>query len=172
MTTPALARLLARLYANKSELLMVLDRPEIPLHTNGSENDIRCHVTRRKLSGGTREQLFLAVRMAAVRQLAQQGIELPMVFDDVLVNFDQLRTEAAALGLAIGTYVDRLLDAREHPEQAVRACLGVLRLAGGSISSLHARRPDYPRTRCRSLLQAGSRACARVREGFGHGRFP
>lgn len=43
---------------------------------------------------------------------------------------DKLRTEAAALGLAIGTYVDRLLDAREHPEQAVRACLGVLRLAG------------------------------------------
>ena len=33
---------------------MVLDRPEIPLHTNGSENDIRCHVTRRKISGGTR----------------------------------------------------------------------------------------------------------------------
>src|ERR1700678_4076446 len=29
-------------------------RPEIPLHTNGSENDIRCHVTRRKVSGGTR----------------------------------------------------------------------------------------------------------------------
>jgi hypothetical protein len=32
----------------------VLERPEIPLHTNGSENDIRCHVTRRKVSGGTR----------------------------------------------------------------------------------------------------------------------
>jgi hypothetical protein len=43
----ALDRLLARLNANKLELLMVLDRPEIPLHTNGSENDIRCHVTRR-----------------------------------------------------------------------------------------------------------------------------
>ena len=49
-----LDRLLARLYANKPELLMVLERPEIPLHTNGSENDIRCHVTRRKISGGTR----------------------------------------------------------------------------------------------------------------------
>lgn len=36
---------------------MVLDRPEIPLHTNGSENDIRCHVTRRKVSGGTRSDL-------------------------------------------------------------------------------------------------------------------
>lgn len=49
-----LDRLLARLHANKPELLMVLERPEIPLHTNGSENDIRCHVTRRKLSAGTR----------------------------------------------------------------------------------------------------------------------
>jgi hypothetical protein len=33
---------------------MVLDHPEIPLHTNGSENDIRCQVTKRKISGGTR----------------------------------------------------------------------------------------------------------------------
>jgi len=49
-----LDRLLARLYANKDELLKVLDRPEIPLHTNGSENDIRCQVTKRKISGGTR----------------------------------------------------------------------------------------------------------------------
>jgi hypothetical protein len=49
-----LDRLLKRLHANKAELLMVLDRPETPLHTNGSENDIRCYVTRRKLSAGTR----------------------------------------------------------------------------------------------------------------------
>ena len=49
-----LDRLLARLHANKPELLMVLDRPEVPLHTNGSENDIRCQVTKRKVSGGTR----------------------------------------------------------------------------------------------------------------------
>jgi hypothetical protein len=49
-----LDRLLKRLHANKAELLMVLDRPETPLHTNGSENDIRCYVTRRKVSAGTR----------------------------------------------------------------------------------------------------------------------
>jgi hypothetical protein len=47
-----LDRLLKRLHANKTELLMVLQRPEIPLHTNGSENDIRCQVTRRKVSAG------------------------------------------------------------------------------------------------------------------------
>jgi len=48
-----LDRLLERLAANKTELLMVLDRPEIPLHTNGSERDIRCQVIKRKISGGT-----------------------------------------------------------------------------------------------------------------------
>src|SRR5450631_1431647 len=52
-----LDRLLARLHANKAELLMVLERPEIPLHTNGSENDVRCHVTRRKVSSGTRSDV-------------------------------------------------------------------------------------------------------------------
>jgi hypothetical protein len=52
-----LDRLLARLHANQAELLMVLERPEIPLHTNGSENDVRCLVTRRKISGGTRSEI-------------------------------------------------------------------------------------------------------------------
>ena len=42
---------------------------------------------------------------------------------------DRLCQDAAALGVAIGAYVERLLSAREHPEQGVRACLGVLRLA-------------------------------------------
>jgi hypothetical protein len=49
-----LDKLLVRLRGKKAELLRVLERPEIPLHTNGSENDIRCHVTKRKVSGGTR----------------------------------------------------------------------------------------------------------------------
>ena len=52
-----LDRLLARLHANKAELLRVLERPEVPLHNNGSENDIRCQVTRRKISAGTRSDL-------------------------------------------------------------------------------------------------------------------
>jgi hypothetical protein len=48
-----LDRLLERLHANKSELLKVLDRPDIPLNINGSERDIRAHVIKRKISGGT-----------------------------------------------------------------------------------------------------------------------
>lgn len=49
----SLDRLLKRLHANKDELLRVLERPEIPLNTNASENDIRVCVTKRKVSGGT-----------------------------------------------------------------------------------------------------------------------
>lgn len=48
---------LKRLYENKAELLLVLDRPEIPLHNNLSENDIREYVKRRKISGSTRSEL-------------------------------------------------------------------------------------------------------------------
>ena len=49
-----LNRTLKRIHNNKAELLVVLDRPEIPLHTNGSETDIRDYVKKRKVSGGTR----------------------------------------------------------------------------------------------------------------------
>lgn len=48
---------LSRLYENKAELLLVLERPEIPLHNNLSENDIREYVKRRKVSGSTRSEL-------------------------------------------------------------------------------------------------------------------
>jgi Transposase IS66 family len=48
--------LLRRLYRNKDDLLRVLERPDIPLNTNASENDIRAFVTKRKVSGGTVSQ--------------------------------------------------------------------------------------------------------------------
>lgn len=52
----SLDKTLARIRAHKRPLLVALQRPEVPLHTNGSENDIRCQVTRRKLSGGTHSE--------------------------------------------------------------------------------------------------------------------
>jgi hypothetical protein len=78
-----LDRLLARLHANKTELLMVLDRPEIPLHTNGSENDIRCQVTKRKISGGTRSDAGRDCRDAFLG-LAKTCAKLGISFWDYL----------------------------------------------------------------------------------------
>jgi hypothetical protein len=72
-----LDRLLKRLHANKAELLMVLERPDIPLHTNGSENDIRAHVTRRKVSGGTRSDTGRDCRdsfLGLAKTCAKQGL--------------------------------------------------------------------------------------------------
>ncbi len=40
------------------------------------------------LSRGTREQLFLALRLALVGSYARRGVRLPLVLDDVFVNFD------------------------------------------------------------------------------------
>jgi hypothetical protein len=51
-----LNRTLRGIHRNKAELLRVLDRPTIPLHTNGSETDIRDYVKKRKISGGTRSE--------------------------------------------------------------------------------------------------------------------
>ena len=45
---------LKRIYTNKEELLLVLSRPDIPLHNNLSESDIREYVKKRKISGSTR----------------------------------------------------------------------------------------------------------------------
>jgi hypothetical protein len=47
---------LKRMGKNKSELLLVLERPDLPLHNNLSEGDIREYVKRRKISGGTRSE--------------------------------------------------------------------------------------------------------------------
>ena len=47
---------LKRINNNKSELMLVLERPDIPLHNNGAENPIREYVKKRKISGSTRSE--------------------------------------------------------------------------------------------------------------------
>ena len=48
------------------------------------------------LSRGTREQVFLSLRMALVANYSRRGANLPLILDDVFVNFDRDRAEAAA----------------------------------------------------------------------------
>ena len=51
-----LNKVLNQFRARKDELLRMLDCPQLPLHNNGSESDIREYVTLRKVSGGTRSE--------------------------------------------------------------------------------------------------------------------
>ena len=61
----------------------MLDHPDIPLHTNGSENDIRCQVTKRKVSGGTRSDVGRDCRDAFLG-LAKTCAKLGVAFWDYL----------------------------------------------------------------------------------------
>jgi hypothetical protein len=98
-----LDRLLKRLHANKTELLMVLERPEIPLHTNGTENDLRCQVTKRKVSGGTRSDVGRDCRDGFLG-LAKTCAKLGILFWDYL---------GARLGIS-GLDVPYLSDTVKH----------------------------------------------------------
>jgi hypothetical protein len=51
---PSINGVLKDMRQRKADLLRVLTRPEIPLHNNAMESDIREFVKRRKISGGTR----------------------------------------------------------------------------------------------------------------------
>jgi hypothetical protein len=51
---PSINGVLKEMRDHKADLLRVLERPEIPLHNNAEESDIREFVKRRKISGGTR----------------------------------------------------------------------------------------------------------------------
>jgi uncharacterized protein YhaN len=54
------------------------------------------HWSPERLSRGTREQVFLALRLALVADLERAGIRLPLIMDDALVNFDDERAQLAA----------------------------------------------------------------------------
>ena len=53
-----------------------------------------------QLSTGTREQLYLAIRLAYVLHYCDKNQPLPIVIDDVLVNFDEARTRQTLTVLA------------------------------------------------------------------------
>jgi hypothetical protein len=51
---PSINGVLKEMREHKADLLRVLERPDLPLHNNGCESDIREYAKRRKISGGTR----------------------------------------------------------------------------------------------------------------------
>lgn len=70
------------------------------------------------LSRGTAEQLYLAIRLGLIARLGDVGSGLPVLMDDVLVNFDPERREGAAE--AIGQLAERrqIVFFTCHPETA------------------------------------------------------
>ena len=80
---------------------MVLDRPEIPLHTNGSERDIRLHVTKRKISGGTRSLDGRDCRDAFLG-LMRTAAKLGIAFWDYLATGSAFQVNICQTSPAVG----------------------------------------------------------------------
>lgn len=69
-----------------------------------------------ELSRGTAEQLYLSLRFGFIRELTKRTESLPVVFDDVLVNFDPDRFRAACGAIEELTETNQVLYFTCHPE--------------------------------------------------------
>jgi uncharacterized protein YhaN len=60
------------------------------------DNDKQQSLPLEVLSRGTREAVFIALRLSLAAAYSRRGVTLPLVLDDVLVNFDSIRAHSAA----------------------------------------------------------------------------
>jgi len=67
------------------------------------------------LSRGTQEALYLALRFGLIRQFGEQACRLPVIVDEVLVNFDPERARRAAEGFAELAHSNQVLVFTCHP---------------------------------------------------------
>ena len=70
----------------------------------------------RQLSRGTREQLYLALRFGLVREFGEHAERLPVMVDEVLVNFDPERARLAAECFAQISETNQVIVFTCHPD--------------------------------------------------------
>jgi len=87
----------------------------------GLRDDGRTVVEVGAMSEGTTDQLFLALRLAAVEQSISAGVRLPFLADDLFVNFDDERSEAGFRVLAELARSTQVLFFTHHPHLAAIA---------------------------------------------------
>jgi uncharacterized protein YhaN len=87
-----------------------------------------------RLSEGTRDQLYLALRLAAIENHAARTEPLPFIADDLLVNFDDRRARAALRVLAEFGKVTQTILFTHHTH--------IAELAQSEAATLHKLPPD------------------------------
>ncbi len=92
------------------------------------------------LSRGTAEQLYLAVRFSYIRHQARNGELLPVIMDDILVNFDPARARKAAEAIMRLSASHQVLFFTCHPEttaifQDIDPEIPMYRLNAGHITA-------------------------------------
>jgi uncharacterized protein YhaN len=126
-----------------------------------------------ELSTGTREQLFLALRLAYIEAYEAPGVEpLPVVLDDVLVNFDDDRALATLRALVTFAERNQVLFFTCHAHLVAlsqRANLGlpVLELAPRPLAAAATSVPSASSAPAPLLLESPTEAPARRRKKSG-----
>jgi uncharacterized protein YhaN len=75
-----------------------LNESGIPILLGVRPNDLEVSID--QMSDGTRDQLYLALRLATLEQYLRRGEPMPFVVDDILVGFDDNRTKVCLEVLA------------------------------------------------------------------------
>lgn len=68
-----------------------------------------------QLSRGTEDQLYLALRFGLIREFAARSARLPVIVDDILVNFDAVRAQRAAEAFAELSHTNQVFVFTCHP---------------------------------------------------------
>ncbi len=117
---PSIDGVLKGMAADRAKLLLVLDRPEVPLHNNLSEGHIRDYVKKRKISGSTRSALGRRARdtFASLKKTCRRlGVnfweyvqdrvrglgQIPRLADQIRQKAEQTAARKAPAALASGT---------------------------------------------------------------------
>jgi uncharacterized protein YhaN len=88
-------------------LKLVVDFERVPMVLEGLRADGKL-VGIAGMSDGTRDQLYLALRLAALEMHLEQTLPLPFIADDLFINYDDVRSKAgfeALKGLSARTQV-------------------------------------------------------------------
>jgi uncharacterized protein YhaN len=94
-----------------SRIFAPLDEAKIYVEDkDGKRKDIQ------DLSRGTAEQLYLSLRFGFVREFSKRAESLPIIFDDILVNFDPERFRATCEAIKELAKTNQILYFTCHPE--------------------------------------------------------
>jgi len=102
ITCGAYSDLTSKFVSNDDQLVLVCEKKD------GTT------VTVDGLSDGTRDQLFLALRLAGIERHIENNAPLPLVIDDVLINFDDNRAKATLDVLGEFSQITQILFFTHH----------------------------------------------------------
>jgi len=94
-----------------SRVFSPINESRIEVHT--SESIIK---QVEELSRGTQEQLYLSLRFGLINEFAQKAVSLPVIMDDILVNFDPERALSAAGTILKLSHLYQVIFFTCHPE--------------------------------------------------------